>query len=210
MEDIIPVSGSAKTRVNLSAEDLTFLLDVVPRLPEETGQEGRVTLDFNGSVALLAKGDGESPVTQVVLCNSRREGDEVRLNTDRQFLVRAAQLGFRELEIHAPESPLVCRDEHRVYLWASFAEKPVLTAGADAVQIASQLTHSTSHRRARHIPPLRRSRPIPERTPSRMPHNRIAATLAGSTPESTNGSPLPGTEPNTTADPTTSFGTVLS
>ena len=43
-----------------------------------------------------------------------------------------------------------------------------------------------------------------------MPHNRIAATLAGSTPEPTNGSPLPGTEPNTAADPTTSFGTVLS
>ena len=57
-------------------------------------------------VALLAKGDGESLLTQVVLRNSRRDGDEARLNTDRQFRVRAAQLGFRELESTPPNRRL--------------------------------------------------------------------------------------------------------
>ena len=43
-----------------------------------------------------------------------------------------------------------------------------------------------------------------------MPHNRIAATLAGSAIEPINGSTLTVAEPNASADPTTSFGTVLS
>ena len=42
-----------------------------------------------------------------------------------------------------------------------------------------------------------------------MPHNRIAATLAGSAVEPTNGSTLTVTEPNASADQSTSFGTVL-
>ena len=210
VEDIIPATSSAKTRVSLSAEDMAFLLDVVPRLPAETDREGRVTLDLNGSVALLAKGDGESRVTQVALRNSRRDGDEVRLNTDRQFLVRAAQLGFRELEIHAPESPLVCRDEHRLYLWAPLKEMPVLSAGADAVQITSNPTNPTSHRRARHIPAPRRSRSIPERTLNRMSHNRIAATLSGSAPPPENGAARPiVAEAGNSPDQSASFGTVL-
>lgn len=179
VEDIIPTAGSAKTRLTLSKEDRVFLLDVVPRLPSVTDQENRVTLNLNGSVALLAQGDPPSPVTQVVLRNSHRIGDEVQLNTDRRFLVRAVQLGFQELEIHDPESPLVCRDEHRVYLWAPLQEMPPLTAGPDTVQIESPLTTTTSHRPARHLPPPRRSRSATERTRSPMPHNRIAATLSG-------------------------------
>ena len=185
VEDIIPTAGSAKTRLSLSQEDRAFLLDVVPRLPSVTDQEDRVTLNLNGSVALLAQGDPPSPVTQVVLRNSHRIGDEVQLNTDRRFLVHAAQLGFHELEIHAPESPLVCRDEHRIYLWAPLKEMPPLTAGPDAVQIESPLTTTTSHRPARHLPPPRRTRTATERTRSPMPHNRIAATLSGTASAST-------------------------
>ena len=179
VEDIIPTVGSAKTRLSLSQEDRAFLLDVVPRLPSVTDREDRVTLNLNGSVALLAQGDPPSPVTQVVLRNSHRIGDEVQLNTDRRFLVHAAQLGFHELEIHAPESPLVCRDEHRLYLWAPLHEMPPLIAGPDTVHIESPLTTTTSHRPARHLPPPRRTRTATERTRSPMPQNRIAATLSG-------------------------------
>ena len=42
-----------------------------------------------------------------------------------------------------------------------------------------------------------------------MPRNRIAATLAGSTPEPANGSAPPAEEPHEPADQSSSFGTVL-
>ena len=105
VENIIPAADSAKTRLSLSAEDVLFLLEVIPRLPTETDLHGRITLDLNDKVVMLAKEDGPSPVTQVVLRNSHRRGDEMRFNTDRQFLVRAVQLGFHEIELHGAESP---------------------------------------------------------------------------------------------------------
>ena len=205
VEDIIPAADSAKTRLSLSAEDLSFLLEIVPRLPTETDQQGRITLDLNGQVAMLAKGDGPSPVTQVVLRNSHRRGDEVRLNTDRQFLVRAAQLGFHEIELHGSESPVVCRDERRVYLWSVLAEMPALTVGPGTVYLESPLTTNTSHQPVRSVSPPSRIRPPKERAP--MPHNRIARTLAAS--DSPNGALSPPTTPIGDHDNRGSFNAIL-
>ena len=209
-KDVIPAADSAKTRLQLTNEDVEYLLNVIPRLPKEEPTNTRVTLDLNGSVALLARGAEPAPATQVILSNSRRQGDEVRLDTDREFLVHAVQLGFRELELHGPESPAVCRDERRIYLWSLIAEQPAIVVGTDTVRLASPIAASATHRPARHLPPLRQQHPpTQERTTTRMSHNRIAATLAGSPSEPTNGSALPATEPNASADQSTSFGTVL-
>ena len=209
VENIIPAADTAKTRLSLTAEDLSFLLDVVPRLPSETDQDGRITLNLNGSVALLAKGDGPSPATQVVLRNSQRTGDEVRLNTDRRFLVRAAQLGFHEIELHGSESPIVCRDERRVYLWSVLADGPALEAGPDTVQLESPLTTTTSHRPARAVPPPRRERTTTGRTPPAMPRNRIAETLAASVPLPANGSSSPPQKKNGEHESPGTFNAIL-
>ena len=208
VEDIIPAADSAKTRLSLSAEDVSFLLEVIPRLPTETDQQGRITLDLNGQVAMLAKGDGPSPVTQVVLRNSHRSGDEMRLNTDRQFLVRAAQLGFHEIELHGSESPVVCRDERRIYLWSVLEEAAALTTGPDTVQLESPL-NNTSHRPARSVPPPRRTRQPKERTPTHMPQNRIAETLAASASPPANGSASPPPNHNGDHDHRGSFNAIL-
>ena len=208
VEDIIPAADSAKTRLSLSAEDVSFLLEVIPRLPTETDQQGRITLDLNGQVVMLAKGDGPSPVTQVVLRNSYRSGDEMRLNTDRQFLVRAAQLGFHEIELHGSESPVVCRDERRIYLWSVLEEAAALTTGPDTVQLESHLATTTSPRPARAVPPPRRARSTPERSSTAMPRNRITETLAASVPPATNGSP-PTPKPNDQHESPGAFNNLL-
>jgi hypothetical protein len=209
VENIIPTADSAKTRLCLSAEDTSFLLEVVPRLPTETDQQGRVTLDLNGRVALLAKGDGPAPVTQVVLQNSQRNGDEVRLNTDRQFLVRAAQLGFREFELRDPESPIVCRDEHRIYLWSVLADGPALTVGPDTVQLESPLATATSRPATRPLPPPRRARATLERNPNPMPRNRVAETLTASAAPPTNGSATLPKKPNGESESPGTFSSIL-
>ena len=209
IENIIPASDSAKTRLSLTAEDLSFLLDVVPRLPSETEQDGRITLNLNGSVALLAKGDGLTTVTQVVLRNSQRTGDEVRLNTDRKFLLRAVQLGFHQIELHGSESPIVCRDERRVYLCSVLADGPTLEAGSDTVQLESPLTNTTLPRRERTALPPRRARRTPERTSLPMPRNRIAETLAASVSPPANGSASPPQKQNDEHESHGSFQTIL-
>ena len=209
VENIIPAANTAKTRLSLSAEDVSFLLDVVPRLPSETDQDGRITLNLNGSVALLAKGDGPSPVTQVVLRNSQRTGDEVRLNTDRRFLVRAAQLGLHEIELHGSESPIVCRDERRVYLWSVLADGPTLEPGPDTVQLESPLTNTISPRSTRSAPTPRRARTTTERTSTAVPRNRIAETLAALAPSPANGSASPPQKPNGEHESAGTFSDIL-
>ena len=182
-KDVIPAAGSAKTRLRIAEDDAVYLLNVIPRLPLEEPDNPRLSVDLNGSVALLARGAEPSSVTQVTLSNSQRVGDEVRLDTDREFLIHAVQLGFREIELRGPESPAVCRDATRIYLWSLIAEQPAIVVGTDTVRLASPLSTSPSHRPARHLPPPRRlHHPNQERTPSQMPRNRIAETLAGASP----------------------------
>lgn len=209
-EGVIPTADTAQTRLRLTDEDVNFLLNVVPRLPKEDPTNPRVTLDLNGSVSLLARGTEPAPVTQLILSNSQRQGEEVRLDTDRQFLVHAVELGFREIELRGPDSPVVCRDEQRLYLWTPIVEQPVIVVGTDTVRLTSPLATAPAHRLARHLPPPRRQHPpTPERTATKMPRNRIAETLSGASP------PEPSQVPNGQANhsdadsPQSSFNTVL-
>jgi len=208
-EKVIPAADSAKSRMRLTDSDVEYLLNVIPRLPKEEPDNPRVTLDLNGSVALLARGATASPVTQVILSNSQRQGDEVRLDTDREFLVRAAELGFREFELREPDSPVVCRDERRIYLWSTMNEMPAIVVGPDTVRLESPVATVTPHRLTRHLPePRRHHQPNQERTTTKMPRNRIAETLAGASPPEQNSSP-PSTEPADPAEQSNSFAAVL-
>ncbi len=208
-DNVIPDAATATTRFVLNEGDAEYLLGVVPRLPSDDDVHDPVTLDLNGRVAVLAKAVGDSPITQVVLSNSRRTGAELRWQTNRTFLARAVQLGFREVCLHGAESPVVCRDEHRVYVWALLEADKALAPTNNMVSLTSPVSSvATIAQRHRVSAPRRHHQPT-ERTPSRMSHNRIAATLAGSSPETTNGTARPVAEPNESADQSTSFGSVL-
>ncbi|MFM9959786.1 MAG: hypothetical protein ACKV2Q_01005 [Planctomycetaceae bacterium] len=209
-DNVIPDAATATTRLVLNEGDAEYLLGVVPRLPSDDDVHDPVTLDLNGRVAVLAKAVGDSPITEVVLSNSRRTGAELRWQTNRKFLARAVQLGFREVCLHGAESPVVCRDEHRVYVWALLEADKALAPTDNMVLLTSPVSSvATIAQRHRISAPRRHHQPT-ERTPSRMSHNRIAATLAGSSSEATNGMARPVAEPNdSAADQSTSFGSVL-
>jgi hypothetical protein len=208
-DSIIPDVATATTRLALHESDAEYLLDVMPRLPSDDDTNDPVTLDLNGRVAVLAKAVGDSPITQVVLSNSRRTGAELRWQTNRKFLARAMRLGFRDVCLHGAESPVVCRDEHRVYVWALLEADKALAPTENMVPLISPVSTVAAIAQRHRIPAARRHHQPTERKPSRMSHNRIAATLAGSM-QSANGSAQPQVEPNDpAADQSTSFGTVL-
>ena len=140
LDIVIPDPATATTRMQLTEDDVRYLLDVVPRLPSEDAGNGPLTVDLNGQVALLASGGNSLPITQVVLSNSRRIGEELRWSTDRKFLARALRLGFRELFLHGSESPSVCRDEHRTYVWALLSTEGALAPADNMVLLTSPLT----------------------------------------------------------------------
>ena len=134
---IIPSESAVTTRMQLDPADIEFVSDRIERLPADEDPERPVTIDLNGSVAIRAQQDAESPMTELVLSRSRRTGPELRFQTNREFLVRALDLGFTEIGFVNAESPCVCTDGRRTFLWQPLDSQSALAAVAGVQRIES-------------------------------------------------------------------------
>ena len=133
----IPTNGSAVTTLSLSEDDVDFLLTSVKRLPGASDPNAPVTVELNGVVAIRAVAEDQSNPTELVLSNSRRIGDELLFNTDRTFLTRAAELGFRDILLRNDKAPAYCQDDRRTYIWALLSEEDAITSSAHTNRISS-------------------------------------------------------------------------
>jgi hypothetical protein len=118
IDQILPNPDVAKSRLELSQVDAGFLKETIPRLPCDDTQHDPITLDLNGRVLVRSRETAASRPTEVLLGSSRLTGEPVLLNTDRRFVARALKLGFRSVRLYGPDSPAMCVDEHRRFLWA--------------------------------------------------------------------------------------------
>jgi len=135
VDDHIGKPQNALARFELSADDAKYLAKALKRLPDSDEYNHPVTVDLNGSVAIRAKGEGQDQPTELVLSKSNRFGKPVRLNTNRRFLAHAIKLGFRTMHIFGPESPVLCQDQHRSYVWALLASSSAIKPSKDAIRI---------------------------------------------------------------------------
>lgn len=147
----IPANGSATTTLSLSEDDIDFLLASAKRLPGASEHNAPVTVDLNGVVAIRAAAEDQSNPTELVLSNSRRIGDELQFNTDRKFLTRAAELGFRDILLRSNEAPVCCQDDRRTYIWALLGKEGAITSSAQTNRISSPVISisQTSQRKTR-------------------------------------------------------------
>ena len=185
----IPANGSATTTLSLSEDDIDFLLTSAKRLPGASEHNAPVTVDLNGVVAIRAVAEDHSNPTELVLSNSRRIGDELQFNTDRKFLTRAAQLGFRDILLRSNEAPACCHDDHRTYIWALLGKEGAITSSAQTNRISSLVitksqTSQTSQTRTKIS--MTTAQPTITRPATTQPTVRPAAT-ATTEPE-----PIPG------------------
>jgi len=142
----IPTQGTAATTLSLSDDDVEFLLTSTKRLPGAEDACSPVTVELNGVVAVRAASESRETVMELVLSNSHRRGAEVLFNTNREFLCRAAQLGFRDIQLRSNAAPAYCQDDRRIYLWALLDEESVIRASQDAIRICSPLVSESSTR----------------------------------------------------------------
>ncbi|MBL9091615.1 MAG: hypothetical protein JNL96_10345 [Planctomycetaceae bacterium] len=136
IDDVIPKPGTAKSRLELSADDAKFLGDVLPRLPCDDPLFEPITLDLNGRVLVRAREEGRSQPTEVELAGSRLDGEAVMFNSNRSYLAHALRLGFRTLHCFGPESPVLCADERRRFLWCLLDAKSAIPRHDDPVCIS--------------------------------------------------------------------------
>jgi hypothetical protein len=170
VETYVPDVSAAVTTFAVSDEDAEFLARAAKKLPGSSEPNAPVTLDLNGAAVVRAKSaDQESP-TDLVLTNSRRIGAEMKVSTDRQFVERAMQLGFRAIYLRDAEAPAFCRDARRSFIWALLSKNNVLSSDINAVRIESPVA-------AQATPATPSKSSPPQRTPSfhaQPPRNRIS------------------------------------
>ena len=134
------------TTLSLSEDDIGFLLTSTKRLPGASEPNAPVTVELNGVVAVRAEAADQTSPIELVLSNSRRVGEEIRFNTDRTFLTRAAELGFRDILLRSNEAPAYCQDDRRTYIWALLDEGGILHSNGNATRISSPVTALTAER----------------------------------------------------------------
>ena len=144
VEQIVPKPVAIKTRMQVDAADAKFLSDTLGRLPADDQTDRPLTLDLNGSVTVRARKDEQSPLMELLLSRSHRVGVQLRLQTNRAYLARALELGFTEVGFVNAESPCVCQDATRTYVWMLLENKGALEPSSEALQIDSLSVPSTS------------------------------------------------------------------
>jgi hypothetical protein len=182
----IPTNGSAATTLSLSEDDIDFLLTSAKRLPGASEPNSPVTVELNGVVAIRAVAEDQSNPTELVLSNSRRIGDELRFNTDRKFLTRAAELGFRDIQLRSNEAPAYCQDGRRAYVWALLDESGILHSNGNTTRISSPVTSISKTTQTRTTTSMTTVQPTTTRPAAAQPTVRPAATAA-TEPEPTPG-----------------------
>jgi hypothetical protein len=147
IDDNIRHESAANCRLNLALADVEFLLPRLDSLPADPDCNSPITLDLNGHVTLRAWSQQQPRQVELLLSNSTAGGDPVSVCMNRQFLARAIRLGFDQLLVFDPDSPLQCQDDRRIYIWMPLARQESPRGAAEPVRIESPLAtrHSSIH-----------------------------------------------------------------
>jgi hypothetical protein len=146
VEELLADQDALTTQLRLNTQDARFLEAALDRLPGSEELNSPATLELNGKVAIRAVAPVTSQITELVLNGSSYSGPAITINTNRRFLSRALQLGFREIGISSVEAPIVCREAHRLYAWQPLSGDAALVPADNVLRIES--SHATSTTRA--------------------------------------------------------------
>jgi len=142
---------SAAASIQIDSQDAAFLVKSIKQLPGNEAYNSPVTVDANGSVFIRSKSEDATHPVELLLSNSTRSGQPERINTNRQYLRRAIDLGFREIHVFAPDQPLLCVDDRRKYLWAVLTPSEAIKPSDDAVRISSAFDNAYTSTKTTHV-----------------------------------------------------------
>jgi len=116
VDGAIPSTRSPLSRLHLDPRDADALLQALPRMPGRDMEHSPIVLVLGDPVRVQVH-DGKAGIADLVLAQSRVEGLAVRACMDRRYLLRAVQMGFRQIMVIRHDKPILCQDEKRTYLW---------------------------------------------------------------------------------------------
>ena len=167
IDHVIPNINGAIASVSIPKNDGDFLARAVQQLPANDEQHSPVTVDLNGSIAVRARTYGSSTPTELILTRSSRTGDPVRFCTNRKLLARAMQLGFDGLHVFGPDSPVLCVQGDRKFVWMLLDKDGAIKPSKQAIRIESAATSEPSTRTSAIITSTRNPTPMKPTNPGR-------------------------------------------
>jgi len=166
LDTALPKQEAVRSRLILADNDAEFLLRSLPSLPGADEANAPVTLDMRNGVCVRGRSDTSQRTTELVLSHSRFAGDPVAINSNRDYLIRAIQLGYREIGIANPELPVTCDNESGRYAWATLTPEGVIKPTDSAIRIESASITSVEAPKSKprnHIPvKTNQSKPQPD------------------------------------------------
>jgi hypothetical protein len=137
-EEVIPSEAAAQTRWHIDPEDALFLDKALKRLPGGSEDNAPVTVDLNGVAIIRAKASDQPRATEVVAAKSPVEGKPALICLNRNLLARALQLGFPEVLVLKPETPILCQDSRRKYVVMPLGKSSAIPAGGDVLRVETR------------------------------------------------------------------------
>jgi hypothetical protein len=125
------------TKCSIHPDDVAFLAHTLPRLPVDLEKDERITLDLNGQAVIRSRPQDQGKSTELILARSQVTGRPMRFNTNRQYLMRALELGFSTLNVLDPNGIVYCQDARRKYAWMSLGKEGALEPSDKTVKIVS-------------------------------------------------------------------------
>ena len=135
VDGVVPTAKGASASFRLPPGDRRFLGQAIPKLPCDDAYHSPITVELNGAVAIRAKSEETTPVTELILSGANLSGEPCRFQCNRRFLARAVQLGFDGLYVSSPKSPILCEDGQRSYVFAPLDPDSAIPPCDDAVRI---------------------------------------------------------------------------
>ncbi len=180
--------SAATSHLHIADSDGDFLNDALPRLPCEDNTNCPVTLDLNGQVLIRGKAADQSRATELALSSSRLDGDPITVNSNREYLLRALRLGFRDVHFYGREQPVLCDGGGRQYVWALLSPESPIPSSPDLIRIAS--IQRQAGEASGHPQPRRSKATVSEPTPQTPPTGDKPATKARRSSASKRPSPI--------------------
>jgi hypothetical protein len=134
VDSAIPSFDQVITRWSIPDEEVPALVKLLDDLPAAKEDTAPVTLDLAKRVAIRARAEKEQTCTEVAVPSSSVQGKAVRIATNRRFVQQALKLGFRTFQIVAPDKPIMCQGDKRLYVWVPLHPESVLAPQSQAAR----------------------------------------------------------------------------
>lgn len=146
---LVPKTGG--TVVGIGEADAAVLLDRLPGLPGDDGDDRPVTLTADGGLAVLARDGTTNRVEQIRLPNSTMTGPPVCIAVDRRAVARALELGCRTVRI-TPGRPIAFEAADRTFIAMALDPAAAVPAGVREANISNDRRTAVRHETNGHAP----------------------------------------------------------